>query len=591
MTCGRARPRRRDDTRAATLRPVVRRTAPRPALPRNAAACEARVAAGFARRGTTIAIVSCFVAIAVGCGHPTIGPGALPAHSSLAPDDPLYEYQWGMRLLDVENAWGLLSASGSRPSHPSVTATVAVIDSGIAASHPDLADRLALDGYDFVERSPLPRGVIDPAGSVEHGTHVAGIVGAEANEGVGVAGIGGVSPATAYRTKLTSLKVLADATDIAFSGGTFSDLAAALLYAVGIPNDTGSVASVPARVINMSLGAEVDDVSTWEAAVVEAACAAAEEAGALLVAAAGNGNPATQQGVYGGIDIPAVFDSVVAVGSCDGDGSRSSFSDYGPELELLAPGGSALPADGGILTVSTGLPGRNPDGYGAGYSVAEGTSVATPFVSGVAALVALANPYLTGRHIRSILRATARDVGPAGFDEETGHGIVDAYEAVALALSRPYGPYASRAGAGGRQGAGDRAGRGNPLDSGAAERVSARLRRIADEAMEREPGLSRARGARDAPTQSEEFSDHSAGSPARGTGDIHEIVLVFDPVLEPDVHRLAAFGVRPRSKTAWITRAVLSFPVATGSFEGFRAALLVDPAILIVAADARIGVR
>lgn len=237
-----------------------------------------------------------------------------PSYTELLPADPLYHYQWGMSLLRVGGAWGLLEASTVHPPPAKITGVVAIIDSGLAAGHPDLVGRLTGDGYDLVADAPIPLGNEEPAGSVEHGTHTAGIIVAGGTNGLGTVGIGGIGFYPGHEVRVTPLKVLTDATSVGYSAGSFDDLATALLYAAGVENDTGRTPAIPASVINMSLGAEVTAVSEWQSAFLEAACIAAARTGAILISAAGNGD-LSGSGIDGGIDIPAVYDSVLAVQS------------------------------------------------------------------------------------------------------------------------------------------------------------------------------------------------------------------------------------------------------------------------------------
>ncbi|GAB4568008.1 MAG: hypothetical protein Kow0047_20570 [Anaerolineae bacterium] len=310
----------------------------------------------------------------------------------LVPNDPLYSTQSTyLDRLQVETAWDATTGS------PDIV--VAVLDTGVDLAHPDLSAGIwtnpgeipgnGLDddengfvddvhGWDFADDDN------DPTDDHGHGTHVAGIIAARTNNGIGIAGMAG---------QVTILPV-----DI-FSGGigTYADLIQGIVYAA----DNG------ARVINMSLGAL--SYSRGE----EAAVAYATERGALCIAASGNQ----------GLEVwhyPAAHPQVIAVGAVDSADQRAGFSNYGPYLSLTAPG----------VQVTSTLPGNR-------YGWLSGTSMATPHVSGVAALILSLNPFLSPAEVRAILESTADDLGAGGWDPQYGYGRVNAAAAVAAVPSPP----------------------------------------------------------------------------------------------------------------------------------------------------------
>ncbi len=238
----------------------------------------------------------------------------------LPTSDTYFAQQWGLSVTGAPAAWDDLPADA-----PDIA--VAVIDSGICAAHPDLTGRI-LPGYDYVDDDSTPQ---DPLG---HGCAVAGVIAANIDNGEGIAGV-------APNTRILPLRVLnADGV------GAYSDVAAAIVFAV----DNG------AQIINLSLG------GSQPASVLADAVDYAAARDVLVIAAAGNTG---QSGVL----YPAAYERVVAVGSVDRDLQRSSFSSYGPEIGLLAPGRD-------ILTT-----------YGEDqYTTLSGTSLAAPHVSGIAAL-------------------------------------------------------------------------------------------------------------------------------------------------------------------------------------------------------------
>ena len=312
------------------------------------------------------------------------------------PNDPLLPREWGIKDINLLRAWNYTTGS-----HKVV---VAVLDTGIDYNHPDLRANIWVNtkeipnngidddgngyvddyyGYNFYNNSSK---VLDDDG---HGTHCAGIIAAVINNSIGIAGVANV--------KIMDLKVLNS------SGyGYDSEIARAIVYAT----DNG------ANIISMSLGGP--DYAT----ALEDACQYAWDHGVLIVAAAGN------DGSYG-VDYPAAFNSVIAVGAVNSNNSLAWFSNYGPNLELVAPGVNILstfPQYPVYLNIT--------DNCTLDYTELSGTSMATPFVAGVAALLKSYNYSLTNREIRSILDETAKDLGPWGRDEYFGYGLVNASAAI-----------------------------------------------------------------------------------------------------------------------------------------------------------------
>jgi thermitase len=301
---------------------------------------------------------------------------ALPG-AALAAADPLRGRQWGLDMVEADPAHGVTRGAG---------ATVAVIDSGVRANHPDLGGR-SLPGHDFVEDDGTPQ---DGDG---HGTHVSGIVAANAGNGVGVSS---VAPAAT----VLPVRVLNED-----GAGSVSDVAAGIDFAV----------TNGADVINLSLGQEVAVIGADPE--FEAAIDRALDRGVIVVAASGNtGLPVCEQ--------PSGQGRLLCVGAVDRRGMRSFFSSFGSGLGLVAPGGSGLPlTDEGVLSTWG-------DG---GYEEQAGTSQAAPFVSGVAAL--LVSRGVRGQAAVNRIIATAKDAGAPGPDPEYGAGIVNARAAVSGAGS------------------------------------------------------------------------------------------------------------------------------------------------------------
>ncbi len=296
--------------------------------------------------------------------------------------DPLRAEQWGLDLVGIDEAWPRSRGDG---------AVVAVIDTGVAFDHPDLADRFVRDRQGRVLGLDLVDGG-DPQDTHGHGTLVAGIVAATADNGEGIAGV-------APRARLLPIRILDGR-----GAGTGGDVDRAIRWAV----DRG------ADVINLSLEAAAPpDGERSGPAVPTAAVRYATERGVVVVVAAGNS--AGSAAAYPA-DTPALL-----VGAVDRDDRPAAFSDVGRVDAVLAPG---------VDVVSTWCR-RTPSGCdvaAAPYGVAEGTSFAAPHVSGVAALLAARG--LSAEEIVDRIRDTAVDLGPPGPDEAHGVGRLDAAAAV-----------------------------------------------------------------------------------------------------------------------------------------------------------------
>jgi subtilisin len=286
-------------------------------------------------------------------------------------DVKVYAIDYGTEL---GNTWGVGHIGAGAVHTDGATGTgvkVAVIDSGIDCSHPELT---CAGGYDFVNDNPS---LIDDNG---HGTHVAGTI-AAARNGVGVVGV-------APEVELYALKVLG-----ADGSGDFSDVIAALQWAT----ENGI------QVTNNSYGAGSDPGTTVRNAFNNAAAS-----GMLHIGAAGNSG--NVRGIGDNVGYPARYDSVVAVAATNKSDSRASFSSTGSTVEISAPG---------VDIVSTYPNGR--------YARMSGTSMASPHVAGVAALVMSVNPDLTAQEVRNILNSTAKPLGNAN---HYGNGLVQAITAV-----------------------------------------------------------------------------------------------------------------------------------------------------------------
>ena len=282
----------------------------------------------------------------------------------MTPNDPRYATQYAPGLMGLPAAW---AAAG----YGSSAVTIAVIDSGVLATHEDFQASRILAGYDYINDDGVPN---DMCG---HGTHVTGIAAASTNNAVGVVGVS--------QARILPLKALGLRTD-GSCGGAIAPVATAIVNAT----DQG------ARIISMSLGTSKSD-STLAAAVTYA-----WNHGVIMVAAAGNDYGATP--LY-----PAAYPEVIAVSAVNATKAIADYSSAGPKVEIAAPG--------------TDIVSTYNDG---GYFTNSGTSMATPQVAGVLALALGCAPNTNNTALRSALDATAQDLGPAGRDSQYGYGLVRA---------------------------------------------------------------------------------------------------------------------------------------------------------------------
>jgi subtilisin family serine protease len=288
-------------------------------------------------------------------------------------NDPLAKWQWPLVKLGAQQAWDKDIGS----TNP---VTVAVLDTGVDAAHPDLAGRVR-PGFDWIDLDT------DPTDTHFHGTAVAGVIAADTNNRVGVAGM-------SWGATILSERVLDGE-----NGGDDCGIAAGILDAT----ERG------ADVINMSLGGPGACPNVLQLAIDQA-----HNEGLVVVAAAGNefrrGNPT---------NAPADCQSVLGVGATDAADRVAAFSERNATVDISAPGVH-------VLTTY-----RDPGSGRAGYAYLDGTSLSTPYVSGVAALLRSKHPTWSVAQVEDRMLRTVRDLGVKGRDNVFGAGRLDAARALA----------------------------------------------------------------------------------------------------------------------------------------------------------------
>jgi serine protease len=339
----------------------------------------------------------------------------LRMHKLATPNDRGYSLQWHYPTLNLPAAWDIESEANG--------VVVAVLDSGIVP-HPDL-DGQQVPGYDFIEdasnagdgtgrdNNPLDEGGDEPnGGSSWHGTHVAGTIAARTNNTVGVAGV-------AWIARILPVRVLGR------EGGNSFDISAAMTWATGGSVPGLPVNTNPARVVNLSLGGAAPPQTAYQEAINGGI-----QRGAIFVIAAGNEN------VDATNTTPCNQENVICVGSTSLGGRRSSFSNFGAKVDVMASGGEMredLNGDDypdGVL--STARDNNNEPAY----LFLQGTSMAAPHVAGVVALMAAEavqrNPAqpLTATVAESILKATASPLTQSQCSGGCGSGLINALAAL-----------------------------------------------------------------------------------------------------------------------------------------------------------------
>ena len=352
---------------------------------------------------------------------------------TIVPNDQYYPVQWHYPLINLPQAWDI----AADPSG----IIVAVVDTGVFMAHPDLAANLLPTGYDFISDSTraLDNNGIDPdpddpgdsphpGFSSFHGTHVAGTIAAQSGNTTGVAGVSW--DGVAETSRILPVRVLG------LGGGTSYDVIQGVRYAAGLSNDSPITLNQAQRadIINLSLTG-----SNYSQAE-QATYTEVRNNGVLCIAAAGNENSNV-------LRYPASYDDVISVSAVDLNREKAWYSNYGTGIDIAAPGGDNWVdnngdgyADGVLSTLvddSSGI--RQPI-----YAFHNGTSMATPHVAGVVALMKAIYPDLSPEHFfdelfqDNILKTgqitdDLTDNGPAIRDDTFGYGLIDALKALETA--------------------------------------------------------------------------------------------------------------------------------------------------------------
>ncbi|MEJ2209656.1 MAG: S8 family peptidase [Anaerolineae bacterium] len=306
------------------------------------------------------------------------------------PNDPRYGEQWPHSKVNAPQGWDITTGSAE--------VIIAIIDTGIDEGHPDLAAKI-VGGYDYVDYDSNPH---DGNG---HGTHCAGIAAAITNNALGVAGMN-------WQARIMPVRVLDDT-----GSGWASDIISGIYWAYQNGAD----------VLSLSLG------GTGYDQFMQDAVNAAHNAGSLVVAAMGNarteGNPTSY---------PAAYNNVMAVAATNPYDTYAYYSQFGSHVDIAAPGGemSYLHDPDGFLST---LPTYNNfylhtdpihGGFSLNYDYLQGTSMATPYVAGLAALIWSLDPTLTPDQVQQTIQDTAVDLGPPGWDANYGWGRIDVQAAL-----------------------------------------------------------------------------------------------------------------------------------------------------------------
>jgi subtilisin family serine protease len=313
-------------------------------------------------------------------------PNYLRKAAGFTPNDSYFSEQWGLKKIGMEEAWTDL---GLNPQE----VRVAILDTGVDYNHEDLQGIFATDPtrsnailgkHFYTDTSGKQTSDFNIEDKAGHGTHIAGIIGATANNGTGVAGI-------CARARVMPIKVLDDV-----GYGDDANIAQGLIWAT----DNG------ARVVNMSLAGPSKSKTLADAIKY------ATGRGVVVVAATGNEGSMAP-------NYPASYDGVIGVGATDVNDLWMEESNYGPYVDVVAPG----------VSIKSSFPAlKSYDGTQ--YEVSTGTSMAAGFVSGLAALILSKNGAMSDEQVKGIMLVSADDLGQTGWDRYFGYGRINAAKAL-----------------------------------------------------------------------------------------------------------------------------------------------------------------
>jgi subtilisin family serine protease len=309
-----------------------------------------------------------------------------PPAEPIYPDDAYFtERQWTLRQINAPGGWSITTGG---------EVIVAIIDSGVDYTHPDLAGHFVDPALwrDYVNNDA------DPMDGYGHGTHVAGIVAAAGNNSQGIAGL-------SWGARILPLKVLRDND----GAGPISGIAQAIQYA----------ANNGVQIINLSLGGRVPVEALQDAITY------ARSRGVLVVASAGNYFHEDNAPSY-----PGAMEGVVAVASTTLADTQACYSNMGEYVDVAAPGGQGYPCNGTKVWSALPLALSQEGDEHRGYGWKSGTSMAAPHVVGLAALLLSERPGLTHDELEAIIESSADDLGDPGRDPVFGAGRINARRAL-----------------------------------------------------------------------------------------------------------------------------------------------------------------
>jgi serine protease len=337
------------------------------------------------------------------------------------PNDTHYNLQWHYPAINLPQAWDITTGNITSGSRAGTDVIVAVVDTGVYLEHPDFTGQL-VTGYDFIsdpvnagDDSGIDDNPDDPGDGAQinssswHGTHVAATVAASSNNNSGVAGV-------AWGAKIMPLRVLGK------EGGTSHDIIQSILYAARLANDSDTIPTQQADIINLSLGGGGFSQAEQDAYT------AVRNAGVIIVAAAGNENTAQ-------LSYPASYAGVISVSATDFANEHAPYSNFGTGIDVAAPGGNSgadLNNDGFGDGVLSAIADDSSGNRKPAFNFYSGTSMAAPHVAGVFALMRAVHPNISPDEIDTLLESSkiTTDFGPLGRDDIFGHGLIDAFKAV-----------------------------------------------------------------------------------------------------------------------------------------------------------------